>query len=556
MVAIVVWAFLAYLELIVFFALACGCLCMGALCASRNAREFHWKLLATLVAFAVIFALGFDRMTLNLFNYTPQAFFANLAPQEMFEYYFRDATTVLIRHLQLGGRKVFAFYGLAIIGGFLFLRQYRNSYARKVVFAALSLEVGLILFSAMNWALRGIPINFFYAELMGIGVLAVLAATTIWTALRFVLDRVVGFYSPESRPPEDRVPPSSGRLIFSSGSSWLSGLALIGLAILVLYKSQAPTHFSTWPPRTDGTPARIQVQKLAIQPGDAFKGRGAVLVGMDHPDVLSWPVFVDVISTKYRQSLGYDMYMDAMAFGVPIVNEYGHWTSPAMLALLATAFYDPRDHIGRAAQSPRVYRANLARLLGVSLVVSDKALLGEKELYSGRAMDHPLYIHQVSNPNLGQYSPTRFIVANSASMILDALQEKSFDGRAIAIVEKHLTAILAEAETVSLRILKGPKIQVDAKSSGTSLLVLPFDFSHCLRVEGEGVEELIPVNLAQSGIVFSGNLSVAISYRYGLLHGTECRKQDLERIKRLGLETAAVGRLFGPKLPAPETRRQ
>ncbi|MGZ8372015.1 MAG: hypothetical protein ACXWUW_03585, partial [Rhodoplanes sp.] len=61
-----------------------------------------------------------------------------------------------------------------------------------------------------------------------------------------------------------------------------------------------------------------------------------------------------------------------------------------MLALMAAAFYNPEDHIGRAAQVFREFRPNLARLLGVSLVVSDAPLPGEVELYQGVAVDHPV----------------------------------------------------------------------------------------------------------------------------------------------------------------------
>ena len=82
-----------------------------------------------------------------------------------------------------------------------------------------------------------------------------------------------------------------------------------------------------------------------------------------------------------------------------------------------------------------------------------------------------------------------------------------------------------------------------------SLLVLPFDYSHCLEVEGEGLDQMIPVNLAQTGLVIHGKVMLDISYRYGLLKGTSCRKQDLERIKQLNLEEAATGRLFHDSRP-------
>jgi hypothetical protein len=44
------------------------------------------------------------------------------------------------------------------------------------------------------------------------------------------------------------------------------------------------------------------------------------------------------------------------------------------------------------------------------------------------------------------------------------------------------------------------------RGSGRSLLVLPFEYSHCLRIDDVGVEQLIPVNIAQTGVVIRGAL--------------------------------------------------
>jgi hypothetical protein len=97
---------------------------------------------------------------------------------------------------------------------------------------------------------------------------------------------------------------------------------------------------------------------------------------------------------------------------------------------------------------------------------------------------------------------------------------------------------------VFVTLHKGPKIDVEAQSESRSLLVLPFEFSHCLRINGVGIERMVPVNLAQIGVVIRGRASLSIQYRYGLVAGTTCRGLDLERIKALDLEDAATGRLF------------
>src|SRR5262249_9581954 len=151
-------------------------------------------------------------------------------------------------------------------------------------------------------------------------------------------------------------------------------------------------------------PAQIQIEALALTPGDHFKGRSITLLSMGAAGGNNWDVFFwPILHFKYKLALDYELTNDAQAMGVPVANEFGHWISPTMLALLAAGFYDPKDFIGRATQAPRVYRPNLARLMGVSLVVSDQPIAGATERYAGKAVDHPLYIHQVTNANVGQY---------------------------------------------------------------------------------------------------------------------------------------------------------
>ena len=117
------------------------------------------------------------------------------------------------------------------------------------------------------------------------------------------------------------------------------------------------------------------------------------------------------------------------------------------------------------------------------------------------------------------------------------------------MVEQPVAATLVPAERVAVRLMKGPAIHISAYSPGTSLLVLPFDYSYCLRASGAGLDRLIPVNLSQTGLLVHGEASIDIVYRYGLISGTSCRGQDLARIKALDLENAATGRLFRDTRP-------
>jgi hypothetical protein len=281
-----------------------------------------------------------------------------------------------------------------------------------------------------------------------------------------------------------------------------------------------------------------------MEPGDQFRGRSINLLATDVERSINWNDQFPLI-TRLRGAFGYDAFVDGRVMGVPNLTNYGHHTSPTMLALLAVAFYDPKDQIGRAMQSPRAYRPNLARLLGVSMVVSDSEIENEDLVLTQAVGAIEYFVYRIRGVNLGQYSPVSIKLANNAAEVIDELLKDDFDGQLVAVSESEIDVELTQAESVEISILNGPVIRVDAVSAGTSLLVLPFDWSHCLKASGIGLIDVLPVNLSQTGLLISGNATVNIEYKFGLWSGTSCRRLDMERLDRLSLDDAAAGRVFG-----------
>jgi len=88
------------------------------------------------------------------------------------------------------------------------------------------------------------------------------------------------------------------------------------------------------------------------------------------------------------------------------------------------------------------------------------------------------------------------------------MKSESFNPRLNAIVEKEIVSDLQPATLISLTVDVGPSLEVRAKSKGWSLLILPFEFSHCLRLNGSKKNgELIPVNLQQMGLLFENAIA-------------------------------------------------
>jgi len=89
---------------------------------------------------------------------------------------------------------------------------------------------------------------------------------------------------------------------------------------------------------------------------------------------------------------------------------------------------------------------------------------------------------------------------------------------------------------------------VSGRSDGTSLVVLPQQFSHCLRARDERVR-LVRANLMLTGMIFSRDVDTDIVSDYGIFT-SRCRAADLADTRqldlRLSLPTLRVtgGQLF------------
>jgi hypothetical protein len=90
---------------------------------------------------------------------------------------------------------------------------------------------------------------------------------------------------------------------------------------------------------------------------------------------------------------------------------------------------------------------------------------------------------------------------------------------------------------VKLSVIRGG-LRLSGRSDGTSLVVLPQQFSNCLRAYDERAR-LMRADLILTGVIFSGSIDTDISLDYGIF-SPECRRADLADMKRL-----KIGKLSG-----------
>ena len=75
------------------------------------------------------------------------------------------------------------------------------------------------------------------------------------------------------------------------------------------------------------------------------------------------------------------------------------------------------------------------------------------------------------------------------------------------------------------------------RSNGTSLVILPQQFTNCLKASDSRVR-IVRANLMWSGVIFSGDIDTDIWFGYGMF-SPGCRRDDLADMRRLGLALPA-----------------
>jgi hypothetical protein len=143
------------------------------------------------------------------------------------------------------------------------------------------------------------------------------------------------------------------------------------------------------------------------------------------------------------------------------------------------------------------------------------------------------YVYELPNPNVGNYSPADVETASSGAEIMAILRRPDFDFTRQAVVSAPLAQKLVPARDMRLSIIRGG-LHVSGKSDGTSLVVLPQQFSRCLRARDSAVR-IVRANLMMAGIVFSGDIDTDIVFDYGIF-SPGCRRADLADLRELDLK--------------------
>jgi hypothetical protein len=187
----------------------------------------------------------------------------------------------------------------------------------------------------------------------------------------------------------------------------------------------------------------------------------------------------------------------------------------------------------------RAYAADpdILRMLGVRYIVTNVETLDDRAALRAAvtAPDTPgVYLFELGEANLATYSPTRFVKAATADEIANRIRDNRNRLDQIAVVSEDVPPTNAKARNVAMTVeLDGVRIR--AVSDGPAHILLPVQFSHCLRVVNSSPARLTRANLLQTLVSFDGALDARLEFHFGLFADNKCRLRDGQDNKALGL---------------------
>ena len=285
---------------------------------------------------------------------------------------------------------------------------------------------------------------------------------------------------------------------------------------------------------------------MAIDIGKEFKGSVATLSGQASGKV----VWISNITTDWHtwNLTGNDLRTIGLwKYKIPTLAQVSVF-SRTQFYLATTAFLSrPEERQILTFPGLTIPHPKMLPLWGVRYVIDDKKLpLGAPvlempfETKSQKHVTSPLRLYEFPNVNIGQYSPTNVIHAISASDILVKMSNPTFDGQTDMVTSEKFETSLVQAEKASVTIIKGG-FRLRGKSRGSSVLVLPIQYSHCWVSKNDRQIKLFRTNLMQLGVYFEESVDADFKYEFGPFWNSSCRSDDADDAKKLDMMNGRDG---------------
>jgi hypothetical protein len=326
----------------------------------------------------------------------------------------------------------------------------------------------------------------------------------------------------------------------------LPALLVAAFVMCSLISSRGYVAPDVWriPMKQNAITTRLE-QDISIRPGSAFRGRVANFLGVASARGKDWLQY-HVVDSKILTSIGNDMRLVGPWHDqIPTFQEY----SPTMSAqsyLMNSRILTNGDRQIRNIVVITKVNVDFLAAHGVRYVLTEAPVAGAQQVLSlnpGLAEVPEILLSEIGSPNLGDYFPDKVSVLDDIGDAIERLK-RPIDLRHEIILFEPITAELTSVATSRLYLERNGDIHVVAESRGTSLLLLPFEFSNCEKIETiNSTARLVRANVSQTAVLFTGAADLRISYRFGPSDGMWCRVRDSLEFDRLG------GRQAGSRFP-------
>jgi hypothetical protein len=510
--------------------------CLALILTCEDRKEFYWKAGVSAVILAVMAMARVPHFISSLYAYAFSPYFFEFSTESPPSFSFNSIAAVFIFYFN-DPRGLLSFM-IALAASAIAACAAKGA-LRRLAIAVLACEAAIMIVTTINLVWWRIPFRGDYAELVHAPMVCAY----------FVLSMIIVAVLLDQRLLQWTV------LVRSKYSSliqsvihrrkWVYGSFFVAMISGYWVSQIPPATLSDYPPKQTPS-ANLLIQELALAPGMQFRGRLMTLVPGTLEGPATPPMFYDIVG-EYRRYLGNDLWVDPLAFNIPMLNEFSHFSSPLSFVFLRTFFGNEGDAFDRNTVVFTRFDLRIARLAGVKMVATDASTIaGGTIVYETKARDTDLRIFRIDDVNLGQYSPRRPRYARTAADAIASIKAVDFDPKLDVVVESDMVGNLVAATSAVLSVDRGPALVVRAASRNRSLLVLPFEYSHCLEMAVAGGRgQLLPVNLQQIGLLFEGEVEARITYRFGLFQNPRCRSEDLQRADNLKLREALLANSRG-----------
>ncbi|PTY04059.1 hypothetical protein DB346_04505 [Verrucomicrobia bacterium LW23] len=355
---------------------------------------------------------------------------------------------------------------------------------------------------------------------------------------RFIPLKVTAFAHSSRKIIEERAKAFSLNWVQSFAVGAFIGLCLCTFSFS-LHKSNplnsGPYAFP--PPPTPLTKALMD--RIGLQSGHHWKGCMATLVdtplgGTD----TSWPQQSSWDYTIWKTTGNEYHHIIPWWYNIPTLFTYTSTISPDYY-LLVTRFLSLQNDV-QVKSLPVLTQLNvkILKMLGVRVVVSNKPLNSESlQLISESPSG--VYAYDLKNPYISGFSPGSVTLCTSLEETFRVMTDPAYDPFNNTVVYEPVPANLTRAENPTLYWSK-KGVKVKATAPGKSLLVIPLQYTNCIRVKVNNQPKVAPrlirTNVALMGILFDEDLDITIESSYGPLSNVFGRFKDYWELKRLGCQ--------------------